>query len=377
MRAIVFGFDGYNTAGSIRCLGEIGIKPIVILISNKKKAAITRSKYIGYIFIVEDVSQGIEILKSQCICDEIIPIFATSDKVAVALDSEYEHLSKYFIFPNVGKQGGITGWMDKVKMCSFAEQCGVIVPKFWSYSIVDPTPTDLAYPCIIKPAISSIGSKSDIKKIISKDDFELYITKDHITKKFIIQEFIQKESEILIIGCRTISGKVIMPAYLYKTRWVGEGDASSHGTVNRGLPNYVNIDSLERFVSGMNYIGPFSIECGIKNDIPYFFEINLRNDGTIHYFTSVGVNIPWMWLNDSYKIDMALPATAHFTDEMGDIINVINGNLSFIRWIKDMHKSTVHKYYDKKDPAPFKVFFKRMGRVALATLYHRLKGENV
>lgn len=375
MAIIVFGFDSHNTAGCIRCLGEAGYRPTIVLVSNKKRTAVSHSKYIDQCRQVRDIESGIELIKTLKIDGRKQYLFATSDKASEALDKAYNELCDYFIFPNAGKQGELTRLMDKSIMCNIASQCGISIPWSLTYRVDEPIPDDIKFPCLIKPIKSINGSKQDIRIFQTKEELENYFSEPRVTKEYIIQEFIDKEYELVLIGCRTVSKRTFLPAHLRKTRSVGAGDETSCGYIRRGLPSNINIDSYIHYLDQLNYIGPFGIELGIKDGVPYFFEINFRNDGTTRSFTRIGINIPDMWITNNESIDISKPSEALYIDEIGDFLNVIRGDISIRQWWKDFRKASVYKYYDSHDKGPFKVFFPRLMRVNFATLYRRLTGN--
>lgn len=375
INSIVFGFDSYNSAGSVRCLGEAKIRPIVIIVSSKSKTAVSRSKYIDKYYQVKDIEAGIELLKSFCIQGKRTYLFATSDKVATALDNEYDGLIKYYYFPNCGRKGRLTDMMDKASMCDLAKQSGINVPFSVPYKVGDALPDGIPYPCLIKPLKSTEGSKQDIRHFFSKEDLEKYFQLNRKTKEYLIQQFIKKEHEILIIGCRTESGKTYLPAFFHKSRNVGEGDAGSAGFISRGLPPGINFNSVNMFLEKLKYVGPFSIEFGVEKGRPYFFEINLRNDGTINYYTKIGVNVPLIWIKDNYTLDESKPNKAYYIDEFGDFLNVLRGSLSFKQWYTDFKKSKVFKYYDHHDKGPFIGFAPMQLRIVVSSFLRKISGR--
>lgn len=379
MNPIVFGFDSYNTSGSIRCLGEAGYSPIVILVTKNKRVAAKHSKYIGEFIQVSNIEGGIEALLKLKNPDKKNYVFATSDKIATALDWEYDRLCDSFIFPNVGVQGGLTKAMDKEFQCELAKKSGINVPYSIAYHKGDPIPEDIPYPCIVKPLKSIEGTKQDIRTFDAKEELELYLNENHQTKEFLIQRFIKKEHEVLIIGCRSNNNVVYTPAHIIVNRWVGKGDVGAYGPIYRELPNSIhndiNYDSISNFLGMLNYVGTFSIECGIENDRAYFFEINLRNDGTINYYTKIGVNVPEMFVKDTDTTDITKDNSALYIDEFGDFLNVIRGDISLNEWLRSFRKATVFKYYDKVDKGPFKVFAPKMIRVVASTFIRKLLGH--
>lgn len=101
----------------------------------------------------------------------------------------------------------------------------------------------------------------------------------------------------------------------------------------------------------------------MMKDKAYFFEVNLRNDGTSHYFWQTGANIPLAYIYSSAGLDYSCINTKvteekWFIDEFFDIENVIHGRIFYSQWKKDKSEATVFKYYDKNDLEPWK-FAKR------------------
>lgn len=375
MKTIVFGFDSYATVGSIRNLGVAGYRPVVILVSERRRTAAAQSKYLGDFIKVKDIVNGIEILMSLKSDGEKQYIFATSDKVATVLDEHYDELTDYYVFPNCGNKGELTRMMDKSTMCRIAEECGISIPWSIPYKIGQKIPVDITFPCLVKPRKSITGSKQDIRHFDSLDELMSFLSNNHKTNDYLIQKFIRKESEILIVGCRTSSGHTYLPAYHEKLRWLGDGDVGSFGYVKKGLPDGIEKRSIVKFLERLNYVGPFSIELGAENGKLFFFEINLRNDGTINFFTGIGINVSDIWLNDKMDVDPNFPSNAIHIDAVGDLLNVIKGNISIKQWWKDFRRASIYRYYDSSDKKPFWVFFPKLMRVNLATLYRRIIGK--
>ena len=54
---IIIGSDHSNTLGQMRCLGEHGIKPIVV-ITEQQPYLITKSKYLGELHQVKSIAEA-------------------------------------------------------------------------------------------------------------------------------------------------------------------------------------------------------------------------------------------------------------------------------------------------------------------------------
>ena len=104
----------------------------------------------------------------------------------------------------------------------------------------------------------------------------------------------------------------------------------------------------------------FSVEYGLLDDRAYFFEINLRNDGTSHYFYQAGVNLPLAYVlsasgKDYTSVLTNITCEQWFIDEIFDVENVILGRVSKANWKKDLEQATIFKYYDKNDVVPYEI----------------------
>lgn len=85
--------------------------------------------------------------------------------------------------------------------------------------------------------------------------------------------------------------KICIAGALIRDRFCGTGE-SSHGLITPQLPSCVNVNHIEEYLERIDYYGLFSFEYGMNNNQAYFFEVNLRNDGTSHFFYQAGANIP-------------------------------------------------------------------------------------
>ena len=59
---IVFSVDHYNPLGVIRSLGEEGIKPFAIVVSDHTPSMIPNSKYLGGVKVVSTIEAGYRFL---------------------------------------------------------------------------------------------------------------------------------------------------------------------------------------------------------------------------------------------------------------------------------------------------------------------------
>lgn len=261
-------------------------------------------------------------------------------------------------------------------MIAYAFQAGLNVPFTLRYKKGNPLPEKVIYPCFIKPASSVSGSKKDIKKCNNTLELEQVINDAKLHQEYLFQQYVDKEFDLLLIGTRLITNnQIIIPAVFVKERWYGMGDDATMGRLTTNVEQYISLKEVEKFVQSTNYYGPFSIEFGVVNNKPFFYEINFRNDGTSHYFNALNVNVPLIWVLDAYGLDYSqqicfIDREIFFIDEFGDYLNIVTNQLSIKQWFKDFKKASVFKYYQKGDIKPFLIATPLM---LLVSLYKMLK----
>lgn len=221
-------------------------------------------------------------------------VICCSDGTAETVIANKEKLEDKYYIPNTNFN--ITELMKKDVQTSVAKEAGINVPKSLVINIHDDFKWS-KYPCITKPIKSVLGAgKADIK--ISKNANELHKALNETNAECLqIQEYVTKKMEFQIIGCSINSGeKIIVPGY---TRIVRQPK-----NTNTGYLEYIPIEKLnnfdmsavEKFIKKIGYSGLFSVEF-IRdiNDIDYFLEINMRNDGNAYCVTCAGINLPYIW----------------------------------------------------------------------------------
>lgn len=126
------------------------------------------------------------------------------------VDSHEPALTRFYITPMRGAQLGTM--MNKDAQCLLAQECGFTIPKSFIYKRGDQFPGDLEYPLLLKPVNSTHGEKSDIHICSNYHEVEISLLQTSSCPLFIVQEYIEKEYEINLIGVRTEHG-VYVPGW--------------------------------------------------------------------------------------------------------------------------------------------------------------------
>ena len=373
-KIIIFGAHGYNTMGVIECCAINKIPFFLLLIKGARSAAVThKSRFVTSYHIVDSIDKGIEFLENNRDDFHGSIIYPTGDGIESTLDKQLEKLSVDYIFPNARIQGKVSILMDKKNQYDYALEVGLDVPYYETLAFGEYN-KELKYPCIIKPLKSIEGGKEDITICNNKNALIEATKHAKYTQHFIAQQYIEKEYELLLIGCSMPDGTVLIPGGFKKERWNPFGGDGSYGKIFTDIECYFDkIDELKKFVKKLDYYGPFSGEFGHSHGKNYFFEINLRNDGTSHYFHKAGIFIPHLYYLACQNLcyPTSFQKTEYtFMDEFTDIFNVVFGRIKFGKWLSEFKKASTYKYYNKNDIYLFVRLFPKM---VLAEIYHFMR----
>lgn len=355
-KIIIWGKDNYNVLGLLRQLKDYQYQ-IVLLLIGKKQYCATLSRYCHNKVFVKDVKAGYDYLIKNNDNETLKPIIIpTNDLVAECIDNNQDILKEKYLF-SFSENKSLSTYLDKMVMHDIAQSCDITTPKSY-YLSDDLQAKKVGFPCIIKPIKKLVGIPLQFKTMVCEDENILkeVIASVEDINNYMIQEYIDKESDYLIFGCRKKNGDIIMPCVLKKERWYN-GDGS-YGIIQPEMPEFINKEGIKQFLNKTNYHGLFSFEYGISKGKSYYYETNFRNDGTSHYFYQAGINIPMCWVLDlcDEKNEVLLTGVENekvFIDEVYDYHNVVIKKINKAEWKKEYKKATVFKYYDKKDRLPY------------------------
>lgn len=358
---IIFGTYAANTLGQIRSLGQKGICPIAVLV-NKNSFRIDKSKYLSKVYNVSDINEGLNLIIKEYGNEIFKPFLYTDrDDIMGLLNNNYNNLIEHFIFWNAGKEGQLNKYLNKIEQLHLAIECGFNIPKTEVVKIGD-LPKTLQYPIFTK-AVDSLNPwwKGFAYICKNEEDLKKVYTKLKDVPEIMLQEYIDKKNEVPYEGISIKGGKEVkMLIKSINYRFTKD----SYG-IYRHLEPFNDNDlemKIQRFIQAINYSGVFEIEFIIdKQGIPFFLETNFRITQYNSAYTMFGVNFPYLYAKSILNNKLAIE-DIHFSEkrpfnamsEFEDFrISCINGNLSMVQWLKDVHKTRSFQYYDRLDKAPF------------------------
>ena len=359
-KVVVWARGGYNHLGILRSLAPFCPDIENIVSAPSTKEVVRYSRYCRNCHFFENHDNALQYLIDNYKDNTKRPIlYFTSDEIAEIVDLNREYLSKIFIISGTKQPGLLSSIQNKNKMAKIASECGFNVPASCSITRDKDLPS-IPYPCFLRPALNYNNSfRKAIRVNTSK---ELLSIQNDLTEgdELVVSEYIPKEKDLLVIGVRFKDGNIYIPGCFIKDRWNnGESGTGSHGVITPSIPPSVSIEAIRTFLYKIDYIGPFSFEFGILNHVAFFYEVNLRNDGTCDYFNQCGANTVLAWVADCCDMDVSsitIPVLREgfMINEVEDYKN-IGGRLTRSEWKKQRKEASVFVYYNKHDILPYLV----------------------
>lgn len=365
-KAIVLGNDHTNTLGVVQCLGIEGYVTDAYLWGNRT-GLVSSSKYINNVFHCDNPQDCIEqLLRNDQSQDKLIPIICCCDSAALTVEQNKVRLSERFIFEHTNGDYNIEQLQNKDLQVHIAKQCGFNVPKSLRIPSAEAVPDKAPFegPYIYKPEISLHGAKADIT--ISKTWADLKAKLIQTFNKYgstgisiLIQQYIEHDYELSILGCAKSDGMCIIPANEDKLTQFPKGV---------GLECVSNVYALDqdcmlaqcirRLIKRIGYVGLFSVELmhSKHDDNIYFTEINLRNDGANSFILQYGFNLPAIHIADLLKKEaprQAKQRPGFYIWELHHLQSMKHGDISKRQWLNDLKKAKGYLLFRRNDLKPF------------------------
>ncbi len=370
--AIVIGTNHHNTLSVVRSLGCRDVQ-VQLLLYGATESFIATSRYIVSTHYFDKAADVVEYLKIQHHKGKQV-VFGCSDKISHLMNQNYEELSRAYDFFNAGENGRVTHYMDKAVQTKLAESVGIPVPQTINYNIRKseqiPTPE---FPCIIKPLESIHGGKH-ISICYNKEDLQTSLKEYNPDDKLLIQTFLQKEEEIVLVGLSLPDG-VHIPAYIFKHRETKGGTTFSTVYPIKQFDKNI-VELTKKLVKQIGYQGLFGVELLKANNTYYFIEINLRNDATCYSVAKAGINLPYAYYlantGGNYSEILTKPINViNSIVEFPDFVFVLKRQLSIKQWRRELKSCECRYYKDKDDIKPYNIYFKTYLRWLFGMLLKR------
>ena len=358
---IVLGNDHTNSMGVIQSLGIEGFH-VVAFVWGVKTGLLRSSRYTKELYCAKDAQGCIDkMLKVYSNTECLIPIIACCDTAALVLEENASRLPCKFLYESARGAYSLTQLQEKNLQVKLAIKAGFYVPKTVEVLSVDKLNNDLPFdgPYLIKPLKSVEGAKKDI--IVCNDFASLQSKASTVlshTPRILVQQYIDKDYELSILGCAMRNGTVLIPAKEIKhTLYPPKTGLESKAIMTDLNEEYLK-KSINTLIEEIGYVGLFSVEL-MHNHIDdkyYFTEINLRNDGAQPFMRKYGVNLPTIHVFDLLECPYSIPEKKHpglFLWEMHHFESLRSRTISLKTWLSDIVSARGYLLTCKKDYLPF------------------------
>lgn len=367
IKITVIGADHHNTLGIIRSLGECGLFPNGLIVTDKNKSFVSKSKYLHSCLLVSKNEQEVikSLLKKKSIADKKIILVPADDYSVEIIDKHLDALSPFYITPNIDfTEGAIVRLMDKDVMNRVAIEAGLLVPKGTSLQVSDDLHVlnekleneGFTFPLIVKPLRSAAGNKDAIEIVYSLTELEGLLNMLP-TCNVLLQEYLEVEEEYGIQGY-AYGGQVYIPGIIRKIRTSSSSRGSTiYARIERDVPS-IDKSMIANMVERTRFSGLFDIELFLHKGDLYFIEMNFRNGAYGYAYTRFGYNLPYLWICACQgcipkQVSITKKEKIYLMNEFADFRSIIEKKISWYGWVKQFLTADVHMIINRKDMGPF------------------------
>lgn len=299
----------YSTGlGIIRSLGAAGYQVDLIASVKKKGSSIiaSSSKYVrNTVEVLSTKIQGdtgenlIAELKEYAQADgEKAVLFPADDFTASVISANYNKLKAHFYLPyTTCPEKTCVDLMDKKFQAEVARSVGLNTPYEWIVSLNDEValPSDVIYPCFVKPIQSFAGHKTEMAVCQNDKELRNQLLKMKVfysNRDVLIQEYLQIDKEYDLSGV-CLDQEIILPAVIEKTQIAKyERGVTMTGKMMPMEELGDAAGKITALLRRFHYMGMIDLELNLCGDKLYFNEVNLRSGGPNYSYFLNGVNLP-------------------------------------------------------------------------------------
>ena len=359
-KVIILGNDHTNTLGLTQTLGREGYY-VIACVWGEKRDLVKSSKYCRKLYPAHSPQDCIEELLALPQEKDKTPIIAGCDDAALILERNKDKLADRYLFEFTKGDFSIEQLLEKDLQVRLATEAGFNVPRSWLTENLAVIPKDIEYPCLIKPLVSSKGAKSDIRICRDEAAFRQNLGSLKHTTKVIIQQYIERDYEISILGCGLRKDGVVVPCVENKLTLYPKYTGLECLADMQPLKDKKIIACIQNLIKKTGYVGVFSVEMmHCKTDGKFYFtEINLRNDGANSFVCKYGVNLPLMHIHDlkgrltQDGLTTKETKPGYYIWDFHHFMSLLHRDISLSAWIREIKQSHGFLTYFPEDPKPF------------------------
>lgn len=347
----VIGADHHNTLAVLRCFGRKKYNVKLVVLDDSGDALLKKSRFAKDVTILKSSSSALlDYLKAEASRHQngkgiLIPC---CDLAEYTIDWYAQELKDSFIFPSFKNQyGKVSQMMDKLEQKKWADEHGIQMARTWRLDLATGTiPSDLVYPCILKPEVSAKGSKSDIATADNKS--ELYQRLENLKSlgytEVLCQEQILMDYEACAFGyIPPVDSGLKHKGIIIRKIYISTLRSMFYSVV---VDNH-ELTSLNDKICGWlqteGFSGLYDMDYFVTPKNLFLNEINFRHSGNGFGLVNLGVDSPIEWALSSIGMSF-VQNDCNFTgkylmDDTAFLGSVRDGRVGLIKFIKCFFQS--------------------------------------
>ena len=293
------------------------------------------------------------------------------------IDANQDKLRDSFLFPNINhQQGEMISWMGKTRQKALARQLGLNVAEANEVYVKNglfTLPGTIKYPCFPKPSMSYKGGKAGLVRCDNEDELNaairMIIEKGGDNISVLVEDYIDIDNEYAIVGLSD-GEHVLIPALLQLL----VVSKAYNGIALNGKVMPIDgfedlIEQFKEYVRQTGFVGLFDIDFYESKGTFYFGEMNLRFGGSGHAVTSMGVNLPDIFVKfmvngyspSLFNVD-SIHGSAFYLNDKLCLDDLLRNAITYREICRLARKSDVRFMPDSDDPKPYRKYKKVMNR---------------
>ena len=318
-----------------------------------------------------------------------VVIIPACDYSISLIDANQDKLKNSFLFPNIHHQSGeMISWMEKTRQKSLAKELHLNVAEANEIHVADgifTIPDTIKYPCFPKPSMSYKGGKGGLVRCDTEEDLRTAI--HNIVEKggdnlsVLVEDYINIDHEYALVGLS--DGQHVMVPAILQLLVVSK---AYNGIALNGKVMPINgfeelIDQFNEYVRRTGFVGLFDIDFYESEGKFYFGEMNLRFGGSGHAVTSMGVNLPDIFVKlmiEGYSPSLfnvkPITESAVYLNDKLCLDDLTRKAISYYTICQLVRKTSIRFMPDKDDPEPFRRYKKTMNRLVFRRILREMAG---
>lgn len=297
-------------------------------------------------------------------------LFTGSDDYLQFFANHATELSPYFNYSFLDNTEKLNSLLSKKELAYRAREFNIPIPcTYDDESDVTEISNHLSFPVIIKPALKATATNNLVDscfRLKRCDTFSELTSGIELLEKhnseYVVQEYIQgSDADLFTLGLSVFNGNILGWSTSQKIRQF----PSSAGECSLGTLVYLPelVDLVSPLFKSLALSGIYQVEFKSSNGSYFLIEINPRIWSWFEIHNFAGVNLALLYIqaflrsddNDTPLVTPHPVEGVFWGFALIDLLHncLLERNISFSKWLKDIFSLNCEAFFSLNDPAPF------------------------